>query len=299
MHPVDWSSYKTNALQLIPTCMDHILEQEDGKRRYCDTVLQMTKAFALCGTLDEALQLSPEVAFYQAVRAPLVKSGGGDAPSKNTEFELQQLLSQAVVGDGVQDVFKLAGLESPDISVLSDEFLNDVLKMPHKNLAVELLQRLIRDEIKTKFKTNVVKHRKFSDLLEKSLGRYANRAIEAAQVIEELIAMAKQFKEDLERADSHNLSAEEHAFYDALAQNESAQEVMGEEVLIEMARKVATKLRGNLTVDWAVRDSVRAKLRILIRQLLRKYKYPPDQQGDAVELVLRQAEVISEDALAA
>jgi type I restriction enzyme R subunit len=131
------------------------------------------------------------------------------------------------------------------------------------------------------------------------LGRYANRAIEAAQVIEELIAMAKQFREDLERADSHNLSAEEHAFYDALAQNESAQEVMGEEVLIEMAREVATKLRDNLTVDWAVRDSVRARLRILIRQLLRKYKYPPDQQGDAVELVLRQAEVISDHALAA
>ena len=299
LHPEDWSGFRTNALQLIPACMNHILEQEDGKRRYCDTVLQMTKAFALCGTLDEALQLSPEVAFHQAVRAPLVKGGSGGAPPKDTQFELQQLLSQAVVGDGVQDIFKLAGLESPDISILSDEFLKDVLQMPHKNLAVELLQRLIKDEVKTKFKTNVVKQRKFSDLLEKSLGRYANRAIEAAQVIEELIAMAKQFREDLERADSHNLSAEEHAFYDALAQNQSAQEVMGEEVLIEMAREVATKLRDNLTVDWAVRDSVRARLRILIRQLLRKYKYPPDQQGDAVELVLRQAEVISEDALAA
>jgi type I restriction enzyme R subunit len=299
LHPEDWSGFKTNALQLIPTCMNHILEQEDGKRRYCDTVLQMTKAFALCGTLDEALQLSPEVAFHQAVRAPLVKGGSGDAPPKDTEFELQQLLSQAVVGDGVQDIFKLAGLESPDISILSDEFLKDVLKMPHKNLAVELLQRLIKDEVKTKFKTNVVKQRKFSDLLEKSLGKYANRAVEAAQVIEELIAMAKQFKEDIERADAHSLSAEEHAFYDALARNESAEELMGEDVLIEMAREVAAKLRDNLTVDWAVRDSVRARLRILIRQLLRKYKYPPDQQGDAVELVLQQAEVISEDALAA
>jgi type I restriction enzyme R subunit len=278
--------------------MNHILEQEDGKKRYCDTVLQMTKAFALCGTLDEALQLSPEVAFHQAVRAPLVK-GPGDTPPRDTEFELQQLLSQAVVGDGVQDVFKLAGLESPDISILSDEFLKDVLKMPQKNLAVELLQRLIKDEVKTKFKTNVVKQRKFSDLLEKSLGKYANRAIEASQVIEELIAMAKQFKEDLERADAHNLSVEEHAFYDALARNESAEELMGEDVLIEMAREVAAKLRENLTVDWAVRDSVRAKLRLLIKSLLRKYKYPPDEQKDAVEMVLRQAEVISEDALAA
>jgi type I restriction enzyme R subunit len=299
LHPEDWSGFKTNALQLIPACMNQILEQEDGKKRYCDTVLQMTKAFALCGTLDEALQLSPEVAFHQAVRAPLVKGGSGDKPPGDPEFQLQQLLSQAVVGDGVQDIFKLAGLESPDISILSDEFLKDVLKMPQKNLAVELLQRLIRDEVKTKFKTNVVKQRKFSDLLEKSLGKYANRAIEAAQVIEELIAMAKQFKEDLERADAHNLSVEEHAFYDALARNESAEELMGEDVLIEMAREVAAKLRDNLTVDWAVRDSVRAKLRLMIRSLLRKYKYPPDEQKDAVEMVLQQAEVISEDALAA
>lgn len=295
LHPVDWSEYKTKALQLIPTCMDHILEQEDGKRRYCDTVLQMTKAFALCGTLDEAMQLAPEVAFHQAVRAPLIKSGGGDDPPRDTDFELRQLLSQAIVGEGVSDVFKLAGLESPDISILSDDFLREVMKMPHKNLAVELLQRLIKDEVKTRFRTNVVKQRKFSELLEKSIGKYANRAIEAAQVIEELIAMAKQFQEDLKRRESHDLSDEEEAFYDALTQNESAQELMGEEVLIEMAREIAKKLRENLTVDWAVRDSVRARLRILIRQLLRKYKYPPDQQKGAVELVLTQAETLCEE----
>jgi len=224
-----------------------------------------------------------------------VKGGSGDPPKKDVDYELRQLVSQAVVGEGVSDVFKLAGLESPDISILSDQFLSEVMKMPHKNLAVELLQRLIKDEVKSKFRTNVVKQRKFSDLLEKSLGKYANRAIEAAQVIEELIAMAKQFQEDLARRDSHQLSDEEEAFYDALAKNESAHELMGEEVLVEMAREVAKKLRDNLTVDWAVRDSVRAKLRILIRTLLRKYKYPPDEQKDAVEMVLRQAEVISED----
>lgn len=298
LHPVDWSEFKTKALQLIPECLDHVLEQEDGKRRYADTVLQMTKAFALCGTLDEALELSPEVAFHQAVRAPLIK--GGTSPDKahiDINYRLKQLVSQAVVGEGVADVFKLAGLESPDISILSEDFLKEVMKMPHKNLAVELLQRLIKDEVKSKFRTNVVKQRKFSDLLEKSLGKYKNRAVEAAQVIEELIAMAKQFREDLDRRDSHKLSDEEEAFYDALAQNDSASELMGEEVLVEMAREVAKKLRDNLTVDWAVRDSVRAKLRILIRTLLRKYKYPPDQQKDAVDMVLRQAEVISEDAI--
>ena len=214
------------------------------------------------------------------------------------DYELRQLVSQAVVGEGVADIFKLAGLESPDISILSEDFLKEVMKMSHKNLAVELLQRLIKDEVKTKFKTNVVKQRKFSDLLEKSLGRYQNRSVEAAQVIEELIAMAKEFQQDLERRDSHNLSDEEEAFYDALAKNESASELMGEEVLVEMAREVAKKLRDNLTVDWAVRDSVRAKLRILMCTLLRKYKYPPDQQKDAVEMVLRQAEVISEETVA-
>lgn len=296
LHPVDWSGFKKNALLLIPECLDHVLEQEDGKRRYADTVLQMTKAFALCGTLDEALELSPEVAFHQAVRAPLIKDGAGDThPRKDIDYELRQLVSQAIVGDGVSDIFKLAGLQSPDISILSDHFLKEVMKMPQKNLAVELLQRLIKDEVKSKFKTNVVKQRKFSDLLEKSLGKYANRAVEAAQVIEELIAMAKQFQADLARRESHKLTDEEEAFYDALAQNNSAQELMGEEVLVEMAREVAKKLRENLTVDWAVRDSVRAKLRILIRTLLRKYRYPPDQQNDAVDMVLRQAEVITED----
>ena len=299
LHKVDWSEFRTKALLLIPECMDCVLSQEDGKRRYADTVLQMTKAFALCGTLDEALELSPEVAFHQAVRAPLIKGGDDDRIRKDVNYELRQLVSQAVVGEGVSDVFKLAGLETPDISILSDQFLSEVMKMPHKNLAVELLQRLIKDEVKSKFRTNVVKQRKFSDLLQVSLGKYANRAIEAAQVIEELIVMAKQFQEDLARRESHNMSDEEEAFYDALAKNESAQEVMGEAVLVEMAREIAAKLRDNLTVDWAVRDSVRAKLRIMIRTLLRRYKYPPNQSKDAVEMVLRQAEVISASEMAA
>ncbi|AGY92455.1 hypothetical protein SPICUR_07465 [Spiribacter curvatus] len=297
LYPVDWSEFRTQTLRLIPECLDHVLAQEDGKRRYADTVLQMTKAFALCGTLDEALELSPEVAFYQAVRAPLIKGGGSDEKNTDVNYELRQLVSEAVVGDGVADVFKLAGLETPDISILSEEFLQDVMNMPQKNLAVELLQKLIKDEVKTKFKTNVVKQRKFSDLLEQSLGKYSNRTLEAAQVIEELIAMAKEFQEDLARRESHNLTVEEEAFYDALAKNESASELMGEEVLVEISREVAKKLRDNLTVDWSVRESVRAKLRILIRTLLRKYKYPPDQQKDAVDMVLRQAEVISEESL--
>ena len=298
LHPVDWGAYKTRALQLIPACMDHVLEQEEGKRRYCDTVLQMTKAFALCGTLDDAMEVAPEVAFHQAVRAPLMKGeGGGDKPPRDTDFELRQLLSQAIVGEGVSDVFKLAGLESPDLSILSDDFLQEVMRMPHKNLAVELLQRLIKDEVKSRFRINIVKQRKFSELLQESVGKYANRAIEAAQVIEELIDLAKQFKEDLKRRESRDLSDEEAAFYDALAQNESAQQLMSEEVLVELAQEISKKLRENMTVDWAVKNNVQSKLKNLIRSLLYKYKYkcPRDQREGAIELVLTQAEMLSEE----
>lgn len=294
LHPVDWRGFKKTALKLIPECMDHILEQENGRRRYCDTVLQMTQAFALCGTLDKAMEVSKEIAFHQSIRAPLMK-GDGSGPPKDNEFELRQLLSRAIVGEGVTDIFKVAGLESPNISVLSDEFLKEVMGMPQKNLAIELLQRLINEEVKTKFKTNIVKQRKFSDLLKISLSKYSNRTIEASQVIEELVAMAKQFKSDLECADAHGLTTEESAFYDALAQNESAQELMGEEVLVEMAREIAKKLRENISVDWAVRENVRAKLRNMIRALLRHYKYPPDQQPNAIDTVLKQAEVLSEN----
>lgn len=296
LHPVDWSAYHSEALKLLPECMNHILEQENGKRRYCDIVLQMTKAFALCGTLDEAKELTKEVAFHQAIRALLTKGGSKDAPSKDHEFELQQLLSRAITGEGVEDVFQLAGLKHPDISILSDEFLKEVRKMPHKNLAVELLQRLIRDEIKSRFRANVVKQEKFSKRLEDSLRKYANRVIEAAQVIEELIAMAKEFQADLQSAAERKLTPEENAFYDALAKNESAQQAMGEEVLVGMAREIAEVLRKNITVDWAVKESVRARLRVLVKALLKRYKYPPDKQKDAVEMVIKQAEVISEEA---
>ena len=297
LEPVDWSGYRDpgRILQLIAECMEHILGQEDGKRRYCDTVLQMTQAFALCGTLDKAMAVSEDVAFHQAIRAPLMKGSGTGAPRKDHEFELQQLVSKAIVGGGVADIFEVAGLESPDISILSDAFLKEVMNIPHKNLAVELLQRLIKDEVKSKFRTNVVKQQKFSDLLEESLHKYANRGIEAAQVIEELIATEKQFKEDVERTNRHGLKSDEQAFYDALAQNESAQELMGEEVLVEMAREVTKIFRENIVVDWTVRESVRAKLRALIKTVLIKYKYPPDQQQEAVRTVLKQAEVIPED----
>ncbi len=297
LHPVDWSDYIKNALKLLPACLDNILQKPDGKRRYCDTVLAITKAFALCGTMEEAMQHSAEVAFHQAIRAPLIKKSGigTDGQYKNVDFELKQLVSESLVGDGVADVFKIAGLESPDISILSDEFLAEVKKMPQKNLAVELLQKLMKDEMKTRFKNNIVKQKQFSELLQNALDKYSNRAIEAAQVIEELIQMAKAFKEDLDKAKKMNLNESEVAFYDALSDNNSAKELMGDELLVKIAREVAEKLRKNVTVDWNVKESVRAKLRLIIKNILKRYKYPPDEEKKAIDLVLVQAEQFSEE----
>lgn len=278
--------------------LDHIIELPDGRKRFCDVVLNITKVFALRGGLDEAMVFTDEIDFLQAVRAPIVKGsedgGDGRAP-KNNDFALKQLLSDALVGGGNIEVFKVAGLEKPDISTLSDQFLAEVAKMSLKNLAVELLQPLLKGEVQTRCKTNVVQTRMFSEMLQASLTKFSNRSIEAAAVIAELIAMAKRFREDAEKADSLGHSPAELAFYDALANNQSAHDVMGDEVLTAMPRDLADKLRRNLSIDWQHKENVRARLRNLIKALLKRYKYPPDQEAAAVDLVLVQAETLSED----
>jgi type I restriction enzyme R subunit len=296
LHGVSWSDFRNSALRLLPACMDHILELNDGKKRYCDAVLSITKAYALCSTLDEAAELRDEVAFLQAVRGALIKESAEDptARGEGIDYQLQQLVSQALVADGVNDIFALAGLEKPDISILSDDFLAEVKKMPLKNLAVELLQRLLKDQVKSKFSTNVVKQRQFSELLQEALNKYTNRSIEAAQVIEELINLAKKFTEEHALAESLGLNQAEKSFYDALADNTSAKDLMADELLVEIAKELADKLRRSITVDWAVRDSVRAKLRLMVKAVLKRYKYPPDQQVVATELVLTQAESLAE-----
>ena len=296
LHPVDWSNFKTNALQLLPECIDHILGLEDGRKRFCDVILQATSAFALCGGVDEAKLYADQVAFHQAIRAPLIKTegrGSGTGSYSNPDFKFKQLISDSLVSKGISDIFEIAGLSKPDISIFSEEFLKDVQAIKHKNIAVELLEKLINDEVKTKFKTNIIKKKKFSDLLQNALMKYQNRSIEAVQVIAELIEMAKEFNNDINKMNELNLDPYEQAFYDALSNNKSAEDLMGETVLLEIAREVAEKLRKNLTVDWSRRESVRARLRLLIKSLLRKHKYPPDQQEKATNLVLSQAEVIS------
>ncbi|WP_323995220.1 type I restriction endonuclease subunit R [Aeromonas hydrophila] len=295
MHGFDYGAFETQAIQLLVPAANHILGLKDGKTRFLDTMVAVAKAFSLCGTLDEAGTLRKEIAFFAAIKAAISKFTSVDKKRSDAEKNsaLKQILDNAIISDGVADVFALAGLDKPNIGLLSDEFLEDVRQMESRNLAVELLEKLLRDEIKARTRNNVVQEKKYGDRLLDTLRKYHNRAIETAQVIEELIQMAKEFQATLEREAALGLGHDEIAFYDALANNESAVRELGDEVLKKIATEITEKLRASTTVDWQVRESVRAKLRILVRRCLQKWRYPPDQQPDAIEMVLKQAEVLS------
>ena len=245
--------------------------------------------------MDEAQSYREELAFFQAIKAVFTKHASQQQTLSDEQREtaLRQLISKALVSDGVIDVFSVAGLNRPDISILSDEFLNDIRHLKERNLAVELLERLLKDQIKTRFATNIVQNQKFSDLLKAALNKYHNRAIETAQVIEELIEMAKAFNQAAQRGENLGLNPDELAFYDALETNEASVRELGEPILKAIAHELTEKLRANITVDWSVREAVRAKLRGFVRRILRKYKYPPDQQQRAIDTVLQQAEMLS------
>ena len=290
----DYTGFSRDPLAFLRDAVNYILGLDDGKKRYLDVSLAMSKAWSLCNTLDEAKPLQEEFAFLSAVSVGLIKL---DPKAKFSQSEKNSLLSKildnAVVATGVEDVFALAGLDKPNIGLLSDEFLEEVREMPQRNLAVELLEKLLNDGIHARSGNNVVQQKKYSDRLKAVLLKYNNRAIETAQVIEELIQMAKAFQEAMARDDALGLTPDEIAFYDALAENESAVRELGDDTLRKLAIEVTLKLRQSTTVDWQVRESVRARLRILVRQTLRKYKYPPDKTPGAVELILKQAEVVS------
>jgi len=296
LHEIDYSEYETQALQLLPGVMNHILGLEDGKKRFLDVMAAISKAFTLCGTIDEAESLKKEIAFLSAVKSAISKFTSVDKRRTDEEKNsaLKQIIDNAIIADGVTDVFDLVGLDKPNIGLLSPEFLEDVKNLPQKNLAVELLEKLLRDEVKARMKTDVVSEKKYSDRIMETLRKYHNRAIETAQVIEELIKIAKEMEADLEEAERLGLNADEVAFYRALIQNESAVKELGDNNLRELAKYVTEQLRKSTTVDWQVRDSVRAKLRNLVRRALRRWKYPPDKADETIELCLRQAEALSE-----
>ncbi|MGE0824887.1 MAG: type I restriction endonuclease subunit R [Candidatus Binatia bacterium] len=297
MHGFDWSQWTSGTPQerlgLLPKAQEHILAQEDGKNRWLHAVQELSQAFALAVPHEAALRLRDDVAFFQAVRASLAKRAPGEVRTEEElDLAVRQIVSRAVASEGVIDIFEAAGLKKPDISILSEEFLAEVRSMPQRNLAVELLRKLLNGEIRTRSRKNVVQSRSFATMLEQALRRYQNRAIEAAQVIEELIELAKQMREASRRGEILNLSEDEIAFYDALETNDSAVKVLGDDTLRTIARELVKTVRANVTIDWTLRENVRAQLRVLVKRLLRKYGYPPDKQEKATQTVLEQAELL-------
>jgi type I restriction enzyme, R subunit len=294
-HWTTWGAAKpSEKLELLPGAQEHILAQKDGKENLSRSVAELSHAFALAVPHDEALRIRDDVGFFQAVKAVLAKSPTQQFGRVDAEFAIRQIVSNAIVTEDVVDIFAAAGLKKPDISILSDEFLTEIQAMPQRNLAVELLQKLLKGEIKTRSRRNVVQAKKFSDLIEASLRRYQNRAIETAQVIEELIGLAKDLNEALKRGERLGLNEDELAFYDALEVNDSAVQVLGDTSLRAIAKELVENVRKNATIDWTQRENVQAKLRVIVKRILKKYGYPPDKQERATQTVLEQAGVLSE-----
>jgi len=300
-HGFDYAGALTpgGRLTMLAAAQEHVLAQENGRERFTQAVVELSKAFALAVPREEVLEVRDEVAFFQAVKAALVKTEVGRArPEEDLDHAIRQIVAGAIAPGEVMDVFAAAGLQKPDLSLLSDEFLAEVRELPHRNLAVELLRKLLNDEVKARTKRNVVQGRAFSELLEATLRRYRNRAIETAQVIEELIALAKEMRDAQQRGEALGLSDEEIAFYDALETNDSAVAVLGDDALREIARELADTVRRNATIDWTVKESARANLRRLVRRILARHGYPPDKQERATLTVLEQAEVLGLEAAA-
>ncbi len=302
-HGFDWSIWisgkSVERLGLLPQAQEHILAQEEGKSRLLKAVIDLSQAFALSVPHPEAVRIRDDVAFFQAVRSALAKEGAGERKTiDELDQAIRQIISRAVASDQVIDIFAAAGLKKPDISILSEEFLAEIKGMPHKNLALEVLRKLLNDEIKTRSKKNLVQSRSFAEMLEQSIRKYQNRAIETAQVIDELIKLAKDMREAGQRGQKLDLSDEEVAFYDALEVNDSAVKILGDEALRTIARELVQTIHKNVSIDWTVKESVRAKLRVMVRRVLRKYGYPPDKQEKATLTVLEQAELLCGDVAA-
>ncbi len=283
-------------MSLIPDAIEHILKQEDGKKRYLMHVINLKHAFALAVPHEEALKIKDELGFFQAVRSVILKEISTEGKSeKELDSAIKQILSKAIISDRVIDIFAAAGFKKPNIAILSDEFLADVRGMPQKNLAFEMLKKILNDEIKIRMRKNIVQGNSFMEMLEKTIKKYINKSIETAEVIEELIELAKKMREADKRGEKINLTDEEIAFYDALADNKSAVELLGDEMLKTIAREIAEAIRRNVSIDWTLRESVQAKLRVMVKRILKKYNYPPDKQEKATDTVLKQANLVCKD----
>ncbi len=301
MHGFRWKKWTTGKpaerLALIPAGQEHILQQADGKTRFVQVVTALSRAFALCAASDEATAIRDDVAFFQALQSALTKQTGGTAKTpEQLDAAVRQLVSRAIVTDGqVIDVFTAAGLPKPDISILDDRFLAEVRGLKHKNVAVELLEKLLRDELRVRSKRNLIESQRFTEKLKRALNAYHNRAIATQEVIEELIKLAQEMNAASRRGEEMGLTEDERAFYDALAANASAVQIMGDKQLKVIAAELITKVRQSVTIDWTLRESARAKIRVLVKRILNKFGYPPDLQDEAVKTVLMQAELLCAD----
>ncbi|MFZ5885608.1 MAG: type I restriction endonuclease subunit R [Chloroflexota bacterium] len=299
-HGFDYTPWLTGSpqerLNLLPAALEHILSLENGKDRLIQNTRALSKAFALAVPHEEALRIRDEVAFFQSVQAALTKRTPPEGrPPEDLDFAVRQILAQAITPEGMLDIFAAVGLSKPDISILSEEFLVEVRGLSQKNLAVELLQRLLKAEVNRLRRRNLVQSRRFSELLEQTLRHYQNRAIEAAQVIEEMISLAHEMRAASARGEQLGLTEDELAFYDALETNDSAVQVLGDETLRVIARELVRTVRNNVSIDWTLRENVRAQLRVMIKRILRKYNYPPDKQEKATLTVLEQAALLTEE----
>ena len=299
-HGFDWSRWNTGTgqekLSITAGAQEYILAQENGKERYLQAVLDLSRAFALSVPNEEAIRIREDVRFFQMVRTALLKKAAADQTSTgDLDSAIRQIVSKAVASEGVVDIFAEAGLKKPDISVLSDEFLDEVKGMTRRNLAVDLLQKLIKGEISTRRRHNMVQARSFAGMLEDTIRRYQNRAIEAAQVIEELVELAREIREAAARGEDLGLTEDELAFYDALETNDSAVKILGDDTLRAIAQELVETIRNNVTVDWTLRESIRANMRLKVRGVLRKHGYPPDKAQKATDTVIQQAELLSEE----
>ncbi len=300
-HGFDWSKFFTGTAQqklgVLPLAQEHILGLDDGKKRLLQAVRELSLAFALAVPDERALAIRDDVSFFQAVRAALIKSTvEGERSAEDVDQAIRQILSRAVAAsDQVIDIFAAAGLKKPEISILSEEFLAEVSRMPQKNLAIELLRKLLNDELKMRMRKNLVQSRSFTEMLERTIRAYQNRTIAAAEVMIELIKLGREMREAQKRGEKLNLTEDEIAFYDALEVNDSAVKVLGDDTLKTIARELVETVRNNTTIDWTVRETVRARLRVMVKRILKKYGYPPDKQEKATRTVLEQAELIAKD----
>jgi type I restriction enzyme R subunit len=297
-HGFDYSAWRKSDIpaqkQLIANACDHIAGLENGKQRLLQTVSRLSQAFALAVPHPSALAIRDDVGFFQAVRAAFVKANPDhELTTEEIEQSIRQMLSRAVASDEVIDIFAAAGLKQPDVSILSDEFLAEVAGLPQRNLAVELLRKLLNDEIRLRQRVNLVQARSFREMLERTINAYQNRSLETSEIIAELVKLAREMRESNRRGEALGLSEAELAFYDALEVNDSAVKILGDDVLKGIARELVEKVRANVSIDWTARESVRAKLRALVKRTLRNHGYPPDKAEKATDTVLEQAELLA------